>query len=316
MKNVVITDYSFNDLSIEEEIFYENGINLISEKSPTKNELKALTQNADYIITQFAKLNTDIIENLIKAKIIVRYGVGYDNVDIKTARSKTIPVCNIPDYCVDEVADHTLAFILNLTRGIYKNHQKVAGGDWGLGIPLDDMKSLNDLNIGIFGYGRIGQAVVDRLIPFKPNILISDPFCSTPIQKKNLSFVEIIDLFNNSDIISLHCPSTEKTRNIISHHSLSLMKKGVSIINLGRGDRLDMDSLVNSLINKTINYVALDVFDIEPLVENHPIRNFDNVIFSSHVASASKNAVKKLRQSAAEIVIKCHNNEILNNIVN
>ena len=242
--------------------------------------------------------------------------MGYDNVDIKTARSKTIPVCNIPDYCVDEVADHTLAFILNLTRGIYKNHQKVAGGDWGLGIPLDDMKSLNDLNIGIIGYGRIGQAVVDRLIPFKPNILISDPFCSTPIQKKNLSFVEIIDLFNNSDIISLHCPSTEKTRNIISHHSLSLMKKGVSIINLGRGDLIDMDSLVNSLINKTINYVALDVFDIEPLVENHPIRNFDNVIFSSHVASASKKAVKKLRQSAAEIVIKCHNNEKLNNIVN
>ena len=316
MKNVVITDYSFDDLSIEKEIFDENGINLISEKSPTKKELKALTKNADYIITQFAKLDTDIIDNLIKAKIIVRYGVGYDNVDIKTARSKTIPVCNIPDYCVDEVADHTLAFILNLTRGIYKNHQKVAGGDWGLGIPLDDMKSLNDLNIGIIGYGRIGQAVVDRLIPFKPNILISDPFCSPPIQKKNLSFVEIIDLFNNSDIISLHCPSTDKTRNIISHHSISLMKKGVSIINLGRGDLIDMDSLVNSLINKTINYVALDVFDIEPLVENHPIRNFDNVIFSSHVASASKNAVKKLRQSAAEIVIKCHNNEILNNIVN
>ena len=209
-----------------------------------------------------------------------------------------------------------LTFLVSKCWHIYKNHQKVAGGDWGLGIPLDDMKSLNDLNIGIIGYGRIGQAVVDRLIPFKPNILISDPFCSTPIQKKNLSFVEIIDLFNNSDIISLHCPSTEKTRNIISHHSLSLMKKGVSIINLGRGDLIDMDSLVNSLINKTINYVALDVFDIEPLVENHPIRNFDNVIFSSHVASASKNAVKKLRQSAAEIVIKCHNNEILNNIVN
>ena len=86
MKNVVITDYSFDDLSIEKEIFDENGINLISEKSPTKKELKALTKNAEYIITQFAKLDTDIIDNLIKAKIIVRYGVGYDNVDIKTAR--------------------------------------------------------------------------------------------------------------------------------------------------------------------------------------------------------------------------------------
>ena len=114
MKNVVITDYSFEDLSIEKEIFDKNGINLFSEKNPTKNELKILTQNADYIITQFAKLDTDIIDNLIKAKIIVRYGVGYDNVDIKTARSKKIPVCNVPDYCVDEVADHTLAFILNL----------------------------------------------------------------------------------------------------------------------------------------------------------------------------------------------------------
>jgi|TARA_B110000914_G_C15495982_1_gene463270 D-3-phosphoglycerate dehydrogenase len=316
MKNVVITDYTFDDLSIEKNIFDKNGIKLTSEKSPSKKELIELTKNADYIITQFAKLETEIIDNLLKAKIIVRYGVGYDNVDIEKAKSKNIPVCNVPDYCVDEVADHTLAFILNLTRGITKNHQKVADGSWGLGIPLCDMKSLNNMNIGIIGYGRIGQAVVDRLIPFKANILISDPFCTSPINKSNSSLVDISYLLKNSDIISLHCPSTEKTKNIINKQSLSLMKKGVSIINLGRGDLIDMDSLINYLNNKTINYVALDVFDIEPLVETHPIRYFDNVLLSSHVASASIKAVQKLRQSAAELIIKCHNNEKLKNIVN
>ena len=316
MKNVVITDYTFDDLSIEKNIFDKNGIKLTSEKSPSKKELIELTKNADYIITQFAKLETEIIDNLLKAKIIVRYGVGYDNVDIEKAKSKNIPVCNVPDYCVDEVADHTLAFILNLTRGITKNHQKVADGSWGLGIPLCDMKSLNNMNIGIIGYGRIGQAVVDRLIPFKANILISDPFCTSPINKSNSSLVDIRDLLKNSDIISLHCPSTEKTKNIINKQSLSLMKKGVSIINLGRGDLIDMDSLINYLNNKTINYVALDVFDIEPLVETHPIRYFDNVLLSSNVASASIKAVQKLRQSAAELIIKCHNNEKLKNIVN
>ena len=125
MKNVVITDYLFNDLSIEEEIFQESKIELTSEKSPNKEALKVLTQNADYIITQFATLDNEIINNLNKAKIIVRYGVGYDNVDIKAARSKNIPVCNVPHYCIDEVADHTIAFILNSTRSLYKNHQKI-----------------------------------------------------------------------------------------------------------------------------------------------------------------------------------------------
>ena len=316
MKNVAITDYGFEDLSLEKEILDRYGLNLICEKNPKKEELKRLTQYADYIITQFAKLDADIINNLKNAKIIVRYGVGYDNVDIITARSKNIPVCNIPDYCIDEVADHTIAFILNSTRATYKNHKKVSQGEWGLGVPLNEMKSLNDLKIGIIGYGRIGQAVVERLIPFKPKILISDPFYSNSVKNKELSFVEINDLFKNSDIISLHCPSTEKTKNIINNHSLSLMKNGVSIINIGRGDLIDMGSFINYLQNKTIRSAALDVFDIEPLDKKHPIRDFDNVLFSSHIASASIKAAKKLRQSAAELVIKCHKNETLTNIIN
>ena len=123
-------------------------------------------------------------------------------------------------------------------------------------------------------------------------------------------------MFKNSDIITLHCPSTEKTKNIINDHSLSLMKKGVIIINIGRGDLIDMESFINALKNKTINSAALDVFDTEPLTETHPIRSFDNVLFSSHVASVSVKADKKLRQSAAELVIKCHNSEKLINIVN
>ena len=316
MKNVVITDYSFEDLTIEKAILDSYGLNLTSAKNPNKEELKDMTENADYIITQFAKLDNEIINNINKAKIIVRYGVGYDNVDIKSARLKNIPVCNVPDYCIDEVADHTIAFILNSTRAIYKNHQKVFHGEWGLAAPLEEMKSLNDLKIGVIGFGRIGQAVVERLIPFKPKILINDPFFSNPVKKDGLSFVEINELFKNSDIITLHCPSTEKTKNIINDHSLSLMKKGVIIINIGRGDLIDMESFINALKNKTINSAALDVFDTEPLTENHPIRSFDNVLFSSHVASASVKAAKKLRQSAAELVIKCHNSEKLINIVN
>ena len=214
------------------------------------------------------------------------------------------------------MADHTIAFILNSTRSLYKNHQKILQGQWGLAVPLEEMKSLNDLKIGVIGFGRIGQAVVERLIPFKPKILIYDPFISNPLKKNGISFVEINELFKNSDIITLHCPSTEKTKNIINDHSLSLMKKGVIIINIGRGDLIDMGSFINALKDKTINFAALDVFDTEPLTETHPIRSFDNVLFSSHVASASVKAAKKLRQSAAELVIKCHNNEKLINIVN
>ena len=154
---VAVTDYSFPDLTVEESILQPAGHAIAAWKErKSAAELPALVADADAVITQFAPVNADVIASMQKARVIVRYGIGVDNVDLAAARAKGIPVCNVPDYCIDEVADHTLAFILATTRQVVTNSNTLKGGKWGLATSLDHMKALRDLAVGVVGFGRIG----------------------------------------------------------------------------------------------------------------------------------------------------------------
>ena len=131
MSKVVITDYTFPDLSIETEILEAVGLEVTSGQCKTQQELVTLAADADYVITQFAPIDVDVIKSMPNCKVIVRYGIGYDNVDCEAAKENGIPVCNIPTYCIDEVADHTLSFILSMTRQLLANAKYVQNGEWG-----------------------------------------------------------------------------------------------------------------------------------------------------------------------------------------
>src|SRR5262249_10240280 len=156
-----------------------------------------------------ARLTANVIAALRRARAIVRYGVGVDNIDLEAARARGIPVCNVPDYCVDEVADHTLALILASTRQVVPHALDVRDGHWRLATPPGRMQALRDLVVGVAGCGRIGRAVVRRLLPFQCRVLVYDPaVAGEEILRLGAQPASWDELLPHADILTLHCPST------------------------------------------------------------------------------------------------------------
>lgn len=314
---VVVTDWTFPDLKIEEEILSHAGVRLDSRQCKSEAELIELCRNADAVITQFARMNANVVSAMSKARAIVRYGIGVDNVDLDKARERGIPVCNVPDYCLDEVADQTLSFILAVTRQVVAHANHLRAGNWGLATPLTEMKALRDLTVGVVGFGRIGREVVNRLLPFKCPVLVTDPIVpAAAIEKSGARPAGLEELLRESDVITLHCPSTPQTRRLINAETLGRMKRNATLINVGRGDLVDPEALTAALQAGRLAAAALDVFDPEPIPAGHPIRVLPNVILSPHIASCSVPAVKKLRESAARLAVSAVRGEPLPTVVN
>ena len=319
MPKIAITDYTFPDLSLEEAVLRPAGVEIVSfkeKRSPA--ELADLVREADAVIAQFASVNAEVVAAMSKAKAIVRYGIGYDNVDTTAARERGIPGCNIPDYCIDEVADHTLAFILGITRQMVPNTLHLREGKWGLATPLTAMSSLKHLTIGIVGFGRIGREVVKRLLAFKARVLVFDPVVvADEIAKAGaVAAASFDELLAQSDIVSPHCPSTPKTKQLFNAAAFAKMKPGSIFINVGRGDLADSAAVTAALQSGHLAGAALDVFDPEPIPADHPIRTMPNVILAAHIASVSPPAVKTLRETAARIALMAVRGEPLPNVVN
>lgn len=319
MPNVAITDYTFPDLSLEETVLRPAGIEIASfkeKRSPA--ELAGLVRDADAVITQFAPVNAEVINAMERAKVIVRYGIGVDNVDLAAARERDIPVCNIPDYCVDEVADHALAFILATTRQVVPNTQHLHEGKWGLALPVNTMQALKYLTVGVIGFGRIGREVVRRLLAFKARVLVFDPVVAAAeiVKTGALAASSFDELLAQSDIVSPHCPSTPKTKQMFNAATFAKMKTGAIFINVSRGDLADSAALVDALQSGRLSAAALDVFDPEPIPADSAILKMPNVILAAHIASVSPTAVRTLRETAARLALMAVRGEALPNIVN
>ncbi len=318
MPKVLVTDHTFDPLDIEQRILEPLGVVLAPHQCKTAEQLLPLVADADAVLTQFSPVNAQVIAAMKKVRVIVRYGIGVDNVDLEAAKERSIPVCNVPDYCIDEVADHTLAFILAITRHVVPNCLGVRGGRWGLAVPLAEMKTLRDLTVGVVGFGRIGRAVVRRLQPFGCRIHIFDPAVNRrEIETAGATVVSSLDeLLSECDVLTLHCPSTAQTRRMVNAARLANMKRGSILINLARGDLVDTEALVAALQSGHLAAAALDVCDPEPIPPHHPLLRMPNVIVAAHVASTSARAVRTLRETAAGLVAKRLRGEALPNIVN
>ncbi len=317
MPLVVVTDYTFADLEIEEGLLRPLGVELRGAQCRTAEALIALVAQADAVITQFAPLTAQVIGAMRQARVIVRYGIGVDNVDLEAARARGIPVCNVPDYCIDEVADHTLALLLAATRQVLPNCLHVRGGEWGLATPLAKMRTLRDLTVGIVGFGRIGREVAARLAPFKCTRLVFDPgVADEAILAAGCTSAPLERLISQADVVTLHCPSTAATRKLLNAATIGRMKRGAIVVNLARGDLIETPALVAALESGQLAAAALDVCDPEPIPLDSPLRSLPNVITASHVASASPRAVRTLRETAARLAGAAIRGEKLPNVVN
>jgi D-3-phosphoglycerate dehydrogenase / 2-oxoglutarate reductase len=318
---VAVTDFGAEQIDVEKAILEPLGCEVIGPLRGTdakdEKQLIDLVKDADHVITQFSPVTAAVVNAMTKAKIIVRYGIGVDNVDLKVAAAKNIPVCNVPDYCIDEVADSALAMILDMTRKITPNANLVKSGKWGLVGTIDTLWVMSDITVGVVGFGRIGREVVKRLMPFKCKVLVYDPIAdAAAVKAAGCTPASFEELLANSNLVTLHCPSTEQTKYMINKDTLAKMKAGSILVNTSRGTLVRTDDLTAALKSGHIAAAALDVTDPEPLNVDNPIRQLDNVVINSHIASASVGAVTKLRTAVANIVALSVKGQKLPNIVN
>jgi D-3-phosphoglycerate dehydrogenase len=315
---VVFTDWTFPDLSLEEGLLKPLGLQITARQCKTEAGLIALVSEADCVITQFARLNATVIAAMKRARAIVRYGIGVDNIDLDAARAHGIPVANVPDYCIDEVADQTLAFILALTRQVVPYHAHVASGKWGLVRPVDSMHALSQLTVGVVGLGRIGREVVRRLLAFNCRVLVYDPGVpAAAIQAARAQPTTALgELLAASDIVTLHCPSTAQTRKMFDAATLAQLKHGARLVNVARGDLIDTPALLKALESGRLAGAALDVCDPEPLPSDHPLLKLPHVILAPHVASVSAVAVRTLRETVATLAAMALADGLPPNVVN
>jgi len=302
---VVITDFGSPENELEAEELNASGldINLVRLNGGSPQELIPQLADADALIVQWAKITREVIESLQSCKVISRYGIGVDMIDLAAAGEHGIPVCNTPDYCIDEVSTHTLTFLLMLNRQIMPQHQHVVAGKWGPPAPTPPGR-LSTQTLGVVGMGNIGRAVVQKALAFGLKVLVFDPYLSAErVKDLGAEKAELDDLLQRSDYVSVHCPLTEETHHLFSADKLELMKPTAYLINMARGPIVDQTALYAALTDKTIAGAALDVFEVEPPPADEPILKLDNVIFTPHLSSWSSSSFVQLRREAAQNVV-------------
>lgn len=299
---VVVTDHVFPDLSVERDKLAKAGAQVFQLPECTEDTIICHAREADALMVGYAKITRRIIESLQRCKVIVRYGIGVDNVDLPAATEKGIPVANVPDYCVDEVADHTLALILACARKIIPLNSMVKAGGWDYK-PFRPMFRLRGRTLGLVGFGKIAQAVATRAQAFGFEVLAYDPYVAPEVaQSMGVRLVGLTELLENADVLSVHAPLTRQTRGMLGRDEFARMKQGVCIVNTSRGGIIDEEALLGGLTNGKIGCAALDVLSNEPPVTQHKLINLDNVVLTPHCAFYSEEAMTELRVKAAEEV--------------
>lgn len=289
-------------------------------KSLNEDELAEEAKDADVIMVVYAKIAEKIINSAAKLRGIVRYGIGVDNIDLKAASKRRIPVANVPDYCIGTVADHAFALILALNRKLLLADNILRSGEYGIWTSPSPKLMGVDLEgkvLGLVGIGKIGSAVAARAKGFGMKVVAFDPYIPKEIAEKlGVELVDLETLLKNADFISIHVPLTPETRGIIGEKELRLMKRTAYIINTARGPIIQEKALYKALKNGWIAGAGLDVYEKEPPDPDNPLFKLENVILTPHIAYYTKEAIWRLEMSAVEEAIRILQGKMPKNLVN
>lgn len=289
-------------------------------KSLNEDELAEEVKDVDVIMVVYAKITEKIINSAAKLRGIVRYGIGVDNIDLKAASKRRIPVANVPDYCIGTVADHAFALILALNRKLLLADRILRSGEYGLWTSPSPKLMGVDLEgkvLGLVGVGKIGSAVAARAKGFGMKVVAFDPYIPKEIAEKiGVELVDLETLLKNADFISIHAPLTPETRGIIGEKELRMMKRTAYIINTARGPIIQEKALYKALKNGWIAGAGLDVYEKEPPDLDNPLFKLENVILTPHIAYYTKEAIWRLEMSAVEEAIRILQGKMPKNLVN
>lgn len=300
---VVITDYDYELVDAEIKMLNAIDAEVITAHCKTEAEVIEVAKDADGIICQYAPITQYVIEELENCKVVARYGIGFDTIDVKAATEKDIFVCNVTDYCWDEVSDHAFALLMSWGRKIVQQNRAVYNGVWDykVGLPI---RRLQEQSLGLVGYGHIPQTLAKKAQAFGMKVIAYDPFIPKQIaEETNVELVDLDTLCAQADYISVHTPLNKSTKGIISNQQFKQMKETAFLINTARGPVIDEQALIEALSNKEIAGAGLDVLELEPISEDNPLREMDNVILTPHIAYYSSESELELKQKTAQNII-------------
>ncbi len=310
---VLLTDRAWPDSSVEQRELAAVGVELIEAPDGSEPTLMKLAADVDAIMTCWAPVTEAVVRSAVKCRHIARMGIGLDNIAVAEATERQMRVTNVPDYCVEEVADHALALLLACARKVAFFHQLTKAGEYRLqaGGPL---RRLGGAVLGIVGMGRIARAVAERARAFGFEIIGWTR--SGNDHGSGVRMVELPELLRESDFVSLNVPLTPETRHLLKRESLALMKSTAFVINTSRGGLIDHAALRESLQSKRIAGAALDVFGLEPPDLSQPLFRDERVIVTPHSAFMSLESLHELRVRAARQVVMTLAGQIPENVVN
>jgi D-3-phosphoglycerate dehydrogenase len=301
---VVLLQHGYPSVDREREIVMAGGGEFIDADALSEAEALQTCETADGILVRWQRITPALIKRFRCCKIIVRYGVGYDNVDVPAATEANIIVGHIPNYCLDEVSTHAIALLLACVRNVVGKHKKMEHGAWDTN-PIEPLYRMAGKTLGLVGLGNIGQAVARKMSGWGMTLVATDPFLENAVAESlGVRLVDLETLLRQSDYISLHVPLLPETRHLISHRELRLAKCEAILINTARGPVLSNDALVAALDNGQLAQAGLDVFEAEPLPVNSRLRTHPKIILSDHVAWYSEESQMELKTTAAQEVVR------------
>lgn len=301
---VVVTDADYPHLDEERAVLEPLGVELVREHALAEVDLIRVCRGADVLLNQYAKLTARVLDALDGCKGIVRYGVGFDVVDIPAATRNDIVVCNVPDYGTDEVSDHAIILLLAAARKLVPMANGVQQGTWSVD-PYKPVWRLRGRTLGIIGLGRIGALAAEKARGFGLRVIAFDPYRSPEyFAAHNVDHVELDELLRTSDYVSIHAPLSDQTRHLIDAGRLALMQPTAYLVNTARGGLVDGDALAHALRSGQLAGAALDVTETEPILRDSPLLGLENCLLTPHAAWYSDESAEALQRLAAEEVAR------------
>lgn len=301
---VVITDHVFPSLEIERALLGAIGAEIVVTQATSDGQLLDVVTGADALLVCYAPITRRVIERLDRCRVIARYGIGVDNVDVDAATARGIVVTNVPDYCVDEVSDHALALLLGCARRLAFLDRRVRGGRWDAR-DATPMHRLRGQVLGLIGFGKIPRRLAGKARALGLDLLAFDPYVPAEEMTAHVTTkVTLEDLLARSDFVSVHAPLVAETRGLIGEAALRAMKPTAYLINTSRGPLVSFDAVVRALREGWIAGAALDVLETEPPAATGMFGELDTLLLTPHVAFYSEEAVQELQRKAVDSVVR------------
>jgi D-3-phosphoglycerate dehydrogenase len=318
---VAVTDYIEPDLEWERGELAKAGITLRAHqlRHAPEEQVAEACEDADIVVVNMARLSAGVVGRMKPGCLVIRHGIGYDNVDVDACTARGVQFANQPDYCVEEVAEHAVALLLACARGLWGAGEAVAAsssrGEWDFNAVFP-VRRVAGRTLGVVGTGRIGKRVCELMGGFGMHILAHDPLLAPEYRVPEAEYVDMNRLVEESDFVTLHAPVTEGTTHLVNAELLVRMKDSAYLVNSSRAALVDTSALVEALEQGAIAGAAVDVYEVEPPPPDSPLLRAPHCLLTPHVAWASEDSAWQIRKDIVDDILRWKSGKDARHVVN